>query len=57
MSATDHAVEVPMENSAVLGSARRRIISLDILRGLVIVIMVVARQSGWQARQSGWQIL
>lgn len=41
MSATDQAVEVPMENSAVLGSARRRIISLDILRGLVIVIMVL----------------
>jgi uncharacterized membrane protein len=41
MSATDQAVEVPMENSAALGSARRRIISLDILRGLVIVIMVL----------------
>ena len=41
MSATDQAVEVPMENSGVLGAARRRIISLDILRGLVIVIMVL----------------
>jgi uncharacterized membrane protein len=42
MLATDQAVVVvPMQNSAVLESARRRIISLDILRGLVIVIMVL----------------